>query len=116
MSGIYVPAGEAHVATRAAPRWCDSVTDGQTIFASSFNEKVYAIDGATDQLRWVTPLAPDSTKPSTFGPMLYDGVVYVILKRFARVSQSGALAALDAATGRVLWQREFLPKNPGQWT
>lgn len=92
------------------------VTDGETIYASSLFGKVYAIAASSGQLRWVTPLDADGTQPSTFGPTLYEGVVYVGLKRFGRIPQTGALAALDAATGRVLWQHEFLPENPGQYS
>jgi eukaryotic-like serine/threonine-protein kinase len=87
-------------------------TDGATVFTSSFRNRVYAVDASTGTQRWMTQLPGDSTS-SSFNPTVNDGTVFIGIKRFGHPTASGALAALDAATGALLWVHEFDPAYPG---
>lgn len=87
------------------------VSDGVTLFAPSFNNRMYAIDAGTGAQRWLTQL-PGDNQSSSFNPTLRDGYVYVGIKRFG-IPTTGALAALDAMTGAIRWVREFDASYPG---
>ena len=86
-------------------------TDGATVYAPSFRNRVYAIDAAHGTQRWMTQL-PGNDMSTSFRPAVYDGAVYVGIKRFGNPT-TGGLAALDAATGAIRWVKEFDPGYTG---
>ncbi len=85
--------------------------DSATIYASSFDGRVYAIDATSGTSRWVTQLPGDSLHRSTRDPLVSDGVVYVgtVIDTHPL---TGGLTALDAATGEILWIHDFAPRSP----
>jgi outer membrane protein assembly factor BamB len=106
-----------------APRWTfkagDSgaaggnrlVADSATIYASSFAGRVYAIDARSGAPRWVTQIPGGTAHSSTEDPLVSDGVVYVGIL-YATHPLTGGVAALDAATGGILWTHDFVPRSP----
>jgi outer membrane protein assembly factor BamB len=85
--------------------------DGATVYAGSTRGRVYALN-ATGTARWITQLPGDSSVRA-FGPVVADGVVFVGIKEFTHYT-TGGLAALDAATGAILWVTPFTPEVQGQ--
>ncbi len=75
--------------------WATPVTDGQTIYLTSLDHHVYAIDPASLSVRWKTKLDGAINAPVTLAE---DGRLYI-------GTLSKSLYALDAARGTVLWQR-----------
>ena len=90
-------------------------SDGATIYADSPEGRVYAIDGASGAQRWATDLTGGREMTSTMHPTLEGGVLFVGVYRLG-FNGTGALAALDAGSGRVLWTREFAPESAGQYS
>lgn len=68
-------------------------------------EHVWALDAATGTLNWTTPFAP--TRKVGYGdgprstPTIAGGMAYV-------VGTGGTLAALDIATGKVAWTKNYV--------
>jgi outer membrane protein assembly factor BamB len=87
-------------------------TDGTRIYASSYFGRVYALDSRTGQPAWVTQLPGRlDVHTITFDPVVAGGQIFVGLDYRPDTGPTiGSLAALDAATGRVLWIREFTPR------
>jgi outer membrane protein assembly factor BamB len=87
-------------------------TDGTVVYASSYFGRVYALDSHSGLPTWVTQLSgPGDVRTTTFDPVAGGGQVFVGLSHDTNPS-TGGLAALDAATGRLLWVREFTPRIP----
>lgn len=86
--------------------WVGIATDGQTVFAGFDLNRAYAIDAATGGQRWVTVVTPDSNAWIK-GPVVKDNVVYYCISYPGSLYDRGAVAALHAADGRVLWLRDF---------
>jgi outer membrane protein assembly factor BamB len=80
-------AGQADDGINSSP----SVVDGRVYVGSAYG-KFYAFDATTGELAWRQVLGGASAYPS---PTVQDGVVYE--------AASGALWAMDAADGTVLW-------------
>ncbi len=78
-------------ATQAA-LWAPPVTDGETLFVSSLDHHLYALDARTGQERWRAAL--DGALPAS--PTLVDGVLYV-------GELANEVTALNAADGSVRW-------------
>ena len=86
-------------------------TDGAVIYASSLFGRVYAIDSRTGVPLWIAQLpGPPGVRTTTFDPTIGGGQIFVGLWHDTN-PLSGGLAALDAATGRVLWVREFAARR-----
>lgn len=105
---IYAPNGDGNLyvfdlkgallATFDVPEhglWAMPVTDGQTIYLTSLDHHVYAIDPVSLAVRWKTKLDGAINAPVTLSD---DGRLYI-------GTLSKSLYALDAASGAVLWQR-----------
>jgi outer membrane protein assembly factor BamB len=84
---------------------------GDVIFASSFKNRVYAIDAHTGAQRWMTQL-PGESAGAAFDPTVHDSTLFVGIKRIG-IPTTGGLAALDTGTGAIRWVREFAPSYPG---
>lgn len=86
-------------------------TDSETIFASSPYGRVYAIDAESGKQQWTTQIPGGEARTSTIDPVVSDGVVYVGVWHETH-PLTGGLAALDAATGQILWVHDFVPRSP----
>jgi polyvinyl alcohol dehydrogenase (cytochrome) len=71
------------------------------------------IDATTGDLRWITPLDPDSHAIITGSPVLANETIYVGTSQSGTSTYPGALVALDAETGRILWRTYSLPNPKG---
>jgi polyvinyl alcohol dehydrogenase (cytochrome) len=71
------------------------------------------IDATTGNLRWVTRVDPDPHAIMTGSPVLAGDTIYVGTSQSGVSTYPGALVALDAQTGRILWRRYSLPNPNG---
>jgi polyvinyl alcohol dehydrogenase (cytochrome) len=86
-----------------------------------FRTTAYALDVATGQVRWKTRVGRHPESSNTGSPALHDGRLIVPVSSmevvtaqnpaYACCSGSGAVAALDAATGDVLWYHQVIPED-----
>ncbi len=87
-------------------------TDGTTVYIGGVWGNVYAVDAATGVQKWVAHVTtlPDSLI-RVFNPALDRGTVYVAFadQPPGTLRDNGGAAAIDAATGRLLWS-QFLPR------
>jgi polyvinyl alcohol dehydrogenase (cytochrome) len=82
---------------------------------------VFAVDGRTGELLWLTRVHEHLTAIITSSPVVDNGVVYVgIASKEEGVSGTpgyecctfrGAVVALDVRTGRLLWKTYMVPSN-----
>jgi polyvinyl alcohol dehydrogenase (cytochrome) len=82
----------------------------------------YAVDAVTGTLRWKTHIDNHPAALVTGAPTLSDGVLYVPVSSYEEVSGSnpryeccsfrGSLVALEAATGKILWQSYTISQTP----
>ena len=96
------------------PSRCCEVDRRQVVFWGSSDRFVSAHAALDGELLWIRELvAPTNTQAEALVPSpFYDhGVLYVAWfvydKALATNRQDAHLAAFDAATGRLLWQREL---------
>jgi len=95
---------------------------GATKYAAYFGDahaNAYAIDAQTGKELWVTRITSSFIERITGSPSVYDGRVYVPLSNSEEFSASsldyscctsrGAIAALDANTGELLWKTFVVP-------
>ena len=75
--------------------WSEPVTDGVTIYLSSLDHNIYALEPATLKVKWSTTLDGAINAAPTLSE---DGRMYV-----GTLSQT--LYAIDAASGDILWDR-----------
>jgi polyvinyl alcohol dehydrogenase (cytochrome) len=81
-----------------------------------------AVDAVTGELRWKTHIEAHRAAMVTGAPALSNGVLYVPVSSFEEVSGAnpryeccsfrGSLVALDAETGKVLWQSYTIAQAP----
>jgi outer membrane protein assembly factor BamB len=76
--------------------WSTPVTDGKSIYVSSMDHNVYAVDPVNMTQIWKTPLDASITA----SPEIKDGRLYV-------GTIGGTVYGLDASTGNILWQKKF---------
>jgi polyvinyl alcohol dehydrogenase (cytochrome) len=85
---------------------------------------IMAISRATGSLRWITKVDAHPAAIITGSPVVMEDVVYVgvssseeslaVDTSYPCCSFRGSMLALDANTGRILWQRFTIPDNSGQ--
>jgi len=88
-------------------------TDGNRVYAGSPSGYAYAVDGETGKQIWASNVTGQE-KSSVYHPVYDNGVVAVSIRRFTTNPVSGGVALLDASTGNIIWQRDFLPERAGQ--
>lgn len=75
------------------------------------------IDAATGELRWITQVHPDPKGIMTGSPVLAGDTIYTGVSASGASGPGatfrGAMVALNAQTGRVLWRSYSLPDNGG---
>ena len=87
-----------------------------------FRTNAYALDLATGALLWKERVGRHATSSATGSPALHDGRLIVPVSsweavvsadpRYECCTASGAVAALDARTGAVLWYHRVIPGDP----
>lgn len=88
-----------------ADRWLAYVGDGRT--------NIYALDAATGELQWKTKSDHEPVSRITGAPKVYANRIYVPISsaedgpsvnpKYDCCKYSGAVVALDALTGKILW-------------
>src|SRR3954470_952361 len=96
--------------------------DGWSAYFGDQRGNAYAVDAVTGQQRWKTHVEAHGAAMISGAPTLDGGVLYVPVSSFEEVSGAnpsyqccsfrGSLVALDAATGKVLWQSYTIPQVP----
>ncbi len=86
---------------------------------------VIAVDQKTGSLRWVTTVEKHPAAIITGSPVIFDGVIYIGVSsseeslaaskfnKYPCCTFRGSVVALDAKTGKVLWQTFMVPDNGG---
>jgi polyvinyl alcohol dehydrogenase (cytochrome) len=96
--------------------------DGWSAYFGDLRGNAFAIDAVTGTLRWKTHIENHPAAIVSGAPALADGVLYVPVSSFEEVSGAnpryeccsfrGSLVALEAGTGKVLWQSYTIPQAP----
>jgi polyvinyl alcohol dehydrogenase (cytochrome) len=75
------------------------------------------IDAKTGELRWITQVHPDARGIMTGSPVLAGDTIYTGVSASGAAGPNatfrGAIVALNAQTGRILWRTYSLPDNGG---
>ncbi len=92
------------------------------VFFPDAGGTVYALNAATGALIWQVRPVDHMATMATATPRVHDGVVYQPLSSFEEVlggnpayqccTFRGSVVALDAATGKKLWQTFTIPETP----
>jgi polyvinyl alcohol dehydrogenase (cytochrome) len=96
--------------------------DGWSAYFGDQRANAFAVDAVTGKLRWKTHIEVHRAAMVTGAPALSNGVLYVPVSSFEEVSGAspryeccsfrGSIVALDAETGKVLWQSYTIPQPP----
>ena len=113
---------EADAAVRGAVLAGEGPQGRPAAFFVDFRTNAYALDLATGELLWKVRVGRHSTSSATGSPALHDGRLFVPISsweavlsvdaRYECCTASGAVAALDARTGDVLWYHRAIPGDP----
>ena len=92
------------------------------LFFGDFNANVYALDAATGAEIWRRDVETHEGARITGAPVYHDGRLYVPVSSLEELLAAnpeypcctfrGSIAALDAATGEVMWQGFTIPEMP----
>jgi polyvinyl alcohol dehydrogenase (cytochrome) len=96
--------------------------DGWSAYFGDQRANAFAVDAVTGKLRWKAHIEVHRAAMVTGAPALSNGVLYVPVSSFEEVSGAspryeccsfrGSIVALDAETGKVLWQSYTIPQPP----
>lgn len=75
--------------------------------------KIMGIDAKSGDLQWITPLDPDPHAIITGSPVLAGDTIYVGTSQAGASTYPGALVALNAKTGQIIWRSYSLPNPDG---
>jgi polyvinyl alcohol dehydrogenase (cytochrome) len=91
--------------------------DGWILNPAASGARMFAVNRHTGQLMWSVQADTDPKSVITGSPVVYRGVVYVGISSKEEAGGPGtfrgAVKALDAATGRLLWSSYTVPSNNG---
>jgi polyvinyl alcohol dehydrogenase (cytochrome) len=91
--------------------------DGWILNSSAVGARVFAVDRHTGALVWSTQVDTDPAAVITSSPAVYGGVAYLGISSKGEAGGPGtfrgAVIALDAATGTLLWKTYTVPSNNG---
>jgi len=91
--------------------------DGWILSPAASGAKVFAVDRRTGNLVWSVQADTDPASIITGSPVVYRGVAYVGISSKGEGTTAdtfrGAVIALDAATGTLLWKAYMVPSNNG---
>jgi polyvinyl alcohol dehydrogenase (cytochrome) len=82
------------------------------IFGDLSAPNMMGVDTKSGDLRWITRVDPDPHAIMTGSPVLSGDTIYVGTSQAGTSTYPGALVALNAKTGQILWRTYSLP-NPG---
>ncbi len=95
---------------------------GQAVYFGDTSSNVYALDAATGETLWMRKIDDHPLSRITGSPTLHNGRLYVPVSSYEESQGSnpeyacctfrGSLAALDAATGAVLWKTYTIDTPP----
>ena len=93
-----------------------------TAYFGDRTASIYAVDFITGELRWRTKIDDHLDATITGAPTLHDGRVFVgvasgeegtaIIPTYECCTFRGSVAALDAATGELVWRRYTITEEP----
>ncbi len=86
-------------------------TDSVRVFGGSQNGTLVAVKLATGREAWRVVLAQDPDRAIVWGCVSSNGVVVATYRRMS-LPVTGGVAAVDAASGRILWQKELARELP----
>lgn len=90
-------------------------SDGARFYATSHDGRVLAIDGATAQMAWQTPLV-GAANLAGYGVAVSDDAVAAVLKYLSpgtTAPDSGIVAVVERANGAVRWRAAVQAADPG---
>src|SRR3984957_15064261 len=91
--------------------------DGWILSPSTVGAKGFAVNRRTGKLLWSTLVDTDPNSMITGAPVIYGGVAYIGISSKGEGNDQdsfrGAVIALNAATGRLLWKTYMVPSNKG---
>ena len=97
-------------------------SDQYAIFFGDLRANAYAVNALTGALMWKTKVGEHAAARITGAPTLHAGVLYVPVSSIEEAAGSqagyecctfrGSVVALDAATGKTIWQAYTIPEVP----
>ncbi|MFK4533478.1 polyvinyl alcohol dehydrogenase (cytochrome) [Bradyrhizobium ottawaense] len=97
-------------------------SDQFAIFFGDLRANAYAVNALTGALMWKTKVEEHAAARITGAPTLHSGVLYVPVSSIEEAAGSqasyecctfrGSVVALDAATGKLVWQAYTIPEVP----
>jgi polyvinyl alcohol dehydrogenase (cytochrome) len=118
--------GYAGAVTRVSPAlYSDSIIigDSQSTGVAHNGANVIAVNQQTGAMLWITqvdshPAAIITGSPVVVGNVVYQGIssmeeALALDKSYACCTFRGSVVALNAATGKILWQQYTVPNNKG---
>ena len=98
--------------SRTSPSYADGA-----LYVADLNGNMMAVDADTGDLRWITELDPNPNTIVTGSPVILGNRLYIATSSsgggVARMTFRGSMIALNARTGRIVWQTFVLPGNTG---
>ena len=98
--------------------------NGPVVYFGDLKANVYALDARSGALLWTTRVETHLTDRVTAAPAIYNGRLYVPISSWEEYAARsldygcctsvGAVAALDAASGRHLWKTYVIAGQPLQ--
>jgi polyvinyl alcohol dehydrogenase (cytochrome) len=98
--------------------------DNGIVYFGDKHADIFALDATTGKMLWETKLSTHPAAVITGAPIVFHGRVIVGVSSieelfagkptYACCTFRGSLAALDANTGRILWQTYTIPNPPAQ--
>jgi polyvinyl alcohol dehydrogenase (cytochrome) len=126
-SGCLVWAFEADAGTRSTPVVVRAAGGGgATVYFGDAHAQVYALDAATGALRWKAKVEEHQDAMITGAVVVHNGRIYVpvssleegtaVIASYQCCTFRGSVVALDAATGKQLWQTFTISRAPERTT
>lgn len=118
----YRASAEVRTAIAISP-WAPGDKDANpTIFFGDLLARAYAVDAVTGELRWTVKVDDHPNATITGSPVVADGTVFVPISSLEVTSAAdpayrcctfrGAVMAIDAADGSVLWKQYTIDEPP----
>ncbi len=85
---------------------------GDTVYAGDATATVHAVDVATGKVRWMMKVDDQPQASICSSPVVSQEKVYIGVASVAKeVGFRGSVVALDAATGKIVWQTYMVPEG-----